>query len=108
MPPEPEGTRSRLREWWRVHYMERGFRFMVPGFQRRVEKDLHSARMHFREIAETYPVDWWFAIYNGNVYAAPTCKQVSKALAGPFDRDRVPRGCRMAPRPINGWYERRD
>ena len=98
---------ERLREWWRVHYMERGFGVLVPGFQRHVERDLRSMQFRHREISETDPSGWSVAVYRGNVYADSTEAELRGVLLRLYERDGVPRAYRMAPRPVAGRERRR-
>jgi len=92
--------RDRLREWWRYHYMEGGFGSFVPGFQRRLERDLQLLDERLQELADAYPVGWSVAFYNGEVLAAPTDGELSGILLSVYQRDCVPEGFRMAPRHI--------
>lgn len=90
--------RDRLREWWRVHYLERGVGFLVPGFERRIARDLRTIQLRCRAITETHPPNWSVAVYRGSTYAAPTSTELARILSELYARGNVPAGCRMAPR----------
>ena len=68
--------RDRLREWWRVHYMEEGFGVLTPGYERQREAD-EALWAYWRvQLGALYPGDtgetWsWYIIYRRVAYIAP-------------------------------------
>jgi len=99
--------RSRLREWWRVHYMERGFGFVRPGFLTRRYGDLvFRAKLVWDPLRVAYPSGFpathnWFFVYRKIPYFSATLQEMEEVRDRLMAEGLVPRLYWPVPEPLH-------
>lgn len=106
--------RERLREWWRVHYMERGFGVFTPGYARQAERDERDAfHRIWGRLQVAYPPTEdaslsWYIVFRGAPFVARTYEeaiQISRRLVEAYGVPAIyaprPRCLHTTPRPLH-------